>query len=63
MVMLLQVDNVVINTDQIQLIKIDDQANYVIIFFSDTHSRKVSFPNYDDLDRFLTKLGRKDHFA
>lgn len=61
--MLLQVDDLVINTDQIKVIKINDQANFVVIYFSEEHTRKISFPNYADLERFLTKLGRKDHFA
>lgn len=61
--MLLQVDDLVINTDQIKVIKINDQSNFVVIYFSEEHTRKINFPNYDDLDRFLTKIGRKDHFA
>lgn len=61
--MLLQVDNVVINTDKIRLIKINDNANYLIIFFDETHCRKFSFPNAEDMDRFLSRIGRKDFFA
>lgn len=61
--MLLQVDELVINTDQIKLIKINNVANYVVIYFSEELTKKVNFPNYDDLDRFLTKIGRKDYFA
>lgn len=61
--MLLQVDDVVINTDAIRLIQINDQQNYVLICFDENHSKKISFPNYKDLERFLTKLGRKDFFA
>lgn len=61
--MLLQVDNIVINTDQIKFIKINDNANYVIIHFSEDLSKRVDFPNVEDLERFLTKIGRNDIFA
>ncbi len=61
--MLLQVDDLVINTDHIKLIRINDKSNYVMLIFSENHSKKISFPNYADLERFLTKLGRKDFFA
>lgn len=61
--MLIQVDDIVINTDHIKYIKINDQLNYVMIFFSNDFSRKVTFPNYEDLDRFLKMLGRDRIFA
>ncbi|MCW8041344.1 MULTISPECIES: hypothetical protein [Acinetobacter] len=61
--MLLQVDDVVINTDKIRLIKINDKANYVMVIFDENHSKKVSFPHAEDMERFLAKIGRKDFFA
>lgn len=61
--MLIQVDDIVINTDQIKYMKINDQANYVMIFFSNDLSRKVAFPNYEDLNRFLKTLGLERKFA
>lgn len=61
--MLIQVDDIVINTDQIKYIKINDKLNYVLIYFGEEHSQKVKFPHFDDLDRFLKMLGRDRIFA
>jgi len=61
--MFLQIDDVVINTDKIRLIRINDKANHVMIYFDENHSKKVSFPHAEDMDRFLTKIGRKDFSA
>lgn len=61
--MLVQVDDVVINTNQIKFIKINDQENHVVVFFSDDLSRKITFPDYEDLHRFLGFIGREKTFA
>ncbi|TCB79352.1 hypothetical protein E0H89_03615 [Acinetobacter sp. ANC 3781] len=61
--MLVQVDDAVINTDQILFININDKNNSIKIFFSEEVYRSVSFPNYDDLNRFLGFMGREKIFA
>lgn len=61
--MLVQVDDVVINTDKIRVLKINDKANYVVIHFDEIHNQKVTFPNYEDLHRFLGFIGREKTFA
>lgn len=61
--MLIQVDDIVINTNQIKYIKINNLSHYVVIHFSEELSRKVSFPHAEDLDRFLKTIGRDKIFA
>ena len=61
--MLIQIDGIVINTDQIKYIKINNKMNYILIYFGEEWTQKVNFPHFDDLERFLNMLGREQIFA
>ena len=61
--MLIEIDDMVINTDQICYMKINKFNNSIQVFFTGGNQVRLDFPSYEDADRFLTKIGRKDHFA
>lgn len=61
--MLIEIDDVVINTDQICYIKINQHNHSLQIFFTNDRDVRLDFPSREYADRFLTKIGRKDHFA
>lgn len=62
-IMLIQVDDAVINTDQIKYINIMKNETKLKIFFDTETHRVVNFPNADDLNRFLSTIGRERIFA
>lgn len=61
--MFIQVDDVVINTDQIKFINITNNGTKLKIFFDTDVTRTISFPNTEDLNRFLENIGRNKIFA
>lgn len=61
--MLIQVDDVVINTDQITYIDINRHVFYLEIRFDEGRYTKVKFPHMEDLNRFLRTIGREIIFA
>ncbi|WP_010115309.1 hypothetical protein [Acinetobacter sp. P8-3-8] len=61
--MLIQIANTVINTDQIRLIEVDENGEFVRIFLGDDLVRRFEFPNHDSQARFLNKIGLKEFFT
>lgn len=61
--MLIEIDDMVINTDQICHIKLNRFNHSIQVFFTGGDQVRIDFPSDEYADRFLTKIGRKDHFA
>ncbi len=61
--MLIEIDDVVINTDQICYIKIKRHNPSIQVYFDGDSYQKLDFPSAEYVDRFLSRIGRKDHFA